>query len=162
MVIDVAASDQDGSITLNVSPTVGWSTVVEGSHHRDITPVQVRAARLDTLARAGRLRRPIALMKLDAEGHEAAVLDGAAELVSEDRPYLLIELNRLMLEPAGETPASVLERVVRNDRYDVFELRAPRGLLSGRRFELFSLADWHAVEFMDVLCVPRERGLPQQ
>jgi hypothetical protein len=52
-------------------------------------PVQVPALRLDTFAAACNLR-PV-LLKVDAEGHELAVIAGAARLLQEIRPLAVIE-----------------------------------------------------------------------
>ncbi len=39
-------------------------------------------------------RRPVALIKIDAEGHEREILRGARRLLAEDRPFLLFECER--------------------------------------------------------------------
>lgn len=53
----------------------------------DVTPVRVIA--LDRY----QTRRPISFIKLDAEGAELLVLRGASELITNDRPVILAEIN---------------------------------------------------------------------
>lgn len=52
---------------------------------------EVEAARLDALL--GGLERPVRFVKIDVEGHELAVLRGAAALLRRDRPALLVEVS---------------------------------------------------------------------
>ncbi len=68
----------------SVSPPSTWSgaTFVE-------VPVTLR--RLDDELPAG---RPVAFVKCDVEGHEAAVLAGAAETLRRSLPHLLIEIEQ--------------------------------------------------------------------
>mgnify|MGYP001590613619 FL=1 len=43
------------------------------------------------------------MMKIDVEGHEMEVLDGAKELISEHRPDIIIELSKENQFRAGRT-----------------------------------------------------------
>jgi len=63
------------------------------SHEPDTaTELVVRKRKLDTLVATDGLPDPD-LVKLDVEGAEAAVLDGAVEVLQRARPALLIELH---------------------------------------------------------------------
>jgi FkbM family methyltransferase len=66
----------------------------------------VEVVRLDDDLRP---RQPVALVKIDVEGHEAQVLDGARTLLAEAHPALVIEANdpaaiAAILEPLGYAP----------------------------------------------------------
>ena len=50
-------------------------------------------------------------MKIDAEGHEPWILDGARETIMRCRPVMLIEVNRDMLGRQGWTPDDVYSRI---------------------------------------------------
>ncbi|MGE5269971.1 MAG: FkbM family methyltransferase [Thiohalocapsa sp.] len=50
-------------------------------------PIEVESRRLDELGLAD-----IGFIKIDVEGHERAVLSGAAETIARDRPILLVEI----------------------------------------------------------------------
>lgn len=55
--------------------------------------------------------RPIALIKMDIEGREAAALRGASRLLRQSDPALLVELNPAALRRAGVEPAALLEEL---------------------------------------------------
>jgi FkbM family methyltransferase len=60
------------------------------------------------------LRRPVRFIKIDVEGAEPQVLQGAQRLLHEDRPVILSELHPAQLERAsGVTPSEFLSHVQR-------------------------------------------------
>lgn len=152
-VFPIAASDKSGSLTLYLSPTLGWSTAVAGSHLTGLVPHEVEAAPIDELAARGEIRRPVKLVKIDVEGFEISVLDGMRTILSEDRPRLIVEVNPPLLRPQGQTPRDLFYRIERHG-YRNFRIREPRGLMSGGRFELTPLSDTQ--EPCDIFCVPEE------
>jgi FkbM family methyltransferase len=58
----------------------------------------VRANRLDNI-----VDRPVDLLKIDVEGSEIHVLEGAERIMKEDRPILIIELREENIEMAGHS-----------------------------------------------------------
>lgn len=152
-VFPVAAADKEGSLTLYLSPTLGWSTAVAGSHLQGLEPREVKAIPIDELAARGEIRRPVKLVKIDVEGFEVAVLDGMRSLISEDRPRLIVEVNPPLLRPLGQTPRDLLSRIEEHG-YRIFVVREPRGVLSGGRFELEPPPT--TMEACDIFCVPEE------
>lgn len=89
----IALSDRTGVAHLNVP----WSKRGYSNQHaslemnwsidRKFGVVEIATARLDDLDLP-----PCGFIKIDVEGHEAAVVAGAADLIARDRPTLLIEL----------------------------------------------------------------------
>lgn len=76
---------------LRAEVNLGRATI-EGSNElrgdfTDVLLVPVKTVRLDDVV-AGR----VGLIKVDVEGHEMAVLEGAARILREDRPNLIVEL----------------------------------------------------------------------
>jgi FkbM family methyltransferase len=94
-IVNVALSDRSGHVALRIpvnarqQPMAELGTVeaATGVHHDNTISIEVPAQRLDEfdLASCG-------FIKIDAEGHEEAVLDGAARLIETHRPVLMIEL----------------------------------------------------------------------
>lgn len=55
---------------------------------------------------------PIAVVKIDVEGAEKLVLDGAHRLIGHERPTLLVELEDHHLERFGTTAQSILDSLI--------------------------------------------------
>lgn len=91
-IVQAAASDRDGTATLYVNPRVPLTSgasieVATCSAPRKVT---VPTRRLDDLlAETGE----ISCIKIDVEGHERAVLRGAAGIIARHRPALVCEAN---------------------------------------------------------------------
>lgn len=82
----IALSDRDGTAALYRSSVSGWHSLLSGLEHRDSDVIRVPVARLDSFA----LQR-IDMIKIDVEGAEAAVLDGAREAIARHRPVILLD-----------------------------------------------------------------------
>jgi FkbM family methyltransferase len=109
-----AVSDTSGTAQIGVvDPTLlGRSTgdfTIGGEHGS----VQVECVSLDDYA--GRLdARPIRLLKIDVEGLEPAVLEGARRILSATPPdAILFEYNQAMLEAKGFAPPAVFAHLER-------------------------------------------------
>ena len=76
----------------------------------------VRMGRLDDLLPAE--AAPIALIKIDAEGHELHVVQGARNILRRDRPALVIEVEGQPDDPVGS--AGRLFSLMREAGYEVF------------------------------------------
>jgi FkbM family methyltransferase len=88
----VALSNENGRATLRVPRTAkGYSNQGASLNHRkvgaDYGEVEVETRRLDDEG-----LRDVGFIKIDVEGHEFAVLEGAGALIARDRPTLLIEI----------------------------------------------------------------------
>lgn len=89
----IALSDEDGEAELLIPGEHGRYSNQGASLNPDKVgdrahmTVRVETARLDTLNPP-----PTGLMKIDVEGHERAVLDGALGLIERDKPTLIIEI----------------------------------------------------------------------
>jgi FkbM family methyltransferase len=93
-VINVALSSHAGRRTLTVPLNAKGRAVTELASVEPKQPSEENAVRIDVETR--RLDDfPVSncsLIKIDVEGHEEAVLDGAAALIAAQRPVLMIEL----------------------------------------------------------------------
>ena len=110
-----ALSDGDGSIVLHVPQSSALASVeagAVGAHGQAVDAVTVPRVTLDRF-QAGRVDGgPVGFLKIDVEGHEAAVIGGGLGLIERHRPNLLIEAEdrhipgalaklRAMLDPLG-------------------------------------------------------------
>ena len=95
-----AASDVDGTDALRVTLVTApewnaWHLEHQGGslNAKRVGSVfaeyPIRTCRLDSLA-----HQPVGFMKIDVEGHELAVLDGARQLIARDHPVIMIELQQ--------------------------------------------------------------------
>jgi FkbM family methyltransferase len=84
-----AASNRSGPVTFTHNArlplTSGGSLEYVAVNRASET---VEAARLDDL-----IQGPVALLKIDVEGHELAVLQGAERIITESRPAMVLEAN---------------------------------------------------------------------
>lgn len=86
---EVALSDRAGRVSMRVEPGHCGANRIEAVGDR--SSIEVPMATLDELAdREG--MREVDLVKIDVEGHERAVIAGAARLLARDRPRLFVEL----------------------------------------------------------------------
>lgn len=90
----LALSDREGVATLvfqhgntGIGSIAAGNPVTRRGGESGFGTVQARTVRLDD-----DLDEPIGLIKIDVEGHEAAVLAGAGRLLARDRPRLMIEV----------------------------------------------------------------------
>jgi len=88
----VAGNAADATSTLWVPPsgrgTEGIASTL--AHGEDALPVAVAATTVDAVTAT--LSGPVTIIKIDVEGAEQAVLDGAIDTVTQHHPVLLIEL----------------------------------------------------------------------
>jgi FkbM family methyltransferase len=72
--------------------------------------VEVRTWSLDDLVFRQGTGRRLALLKLDVEGYEPQVLDGAGRTLREMKPLVYCEFNDILLRDAGSSSAQLLEK----------------------------------------------------
>lgn len=89
-VIEAAASNNAGTAIMYHNPMV---PLTSGASIE--APTCARPARwmVPTVRIDDEVTAPVALMKIDVEGHELAVLAGAAGIIAAHRPHLMLEAN---------------------------------------------------------------------
>jgi FkbM family methyltransferase len=88
---EIALSDRDGVATLSVPLDDGravhsLASIEQRGEEGPSASEQVRTARLDSV-----IREPVAFVKIDVEGHELSVLNGALGLLEQSQPVFLVE-----------------------------------------------------------------------
>ena len=111
-----AVSDADGVIAMLSSGVFsnGYFKIASQRPSRELTPVQ--AITIDHMAL--KFGTPTHI-KIDVEGHEAAVLRGATVTLKQFSPILFLELHNEMVAAAGGNPSIAVDKLEELD-YDIF------------------------------------------
>ena len=121
-VFESAVSSSEGTATLHEMEGAD-----DGSHsllalgaaeHR--SAVDVRTVTLDGHLRSEKCGFP-ALVKIDVEGVEALVLDGAEQTIGQGRPIVILETGDRLADMLGESAATVIARLL-DSSYRVFQM----------------------------------------
>lgn len=103
---NLALSDHDGHARFYVGPedNSGLSSLRQPRGSSDT--LDVKLARFDRVFNLG---EDIALVKIDVEGAELAVLRGMNEYLRNNHPHILIEVTQRFLKEMGDSEQSLLE-----------------------------------------------------
>ena len=110
---NLALSNQTGELNLFVpgdSHSPGASLEASIADKTDCRKETVSVTTLDLYA-AEKLGGPVRVIKIDVEGHELAVVQGALDLIRRDKPLLVIECEARHM-PAGKTVQDFVAMVV--------------------------------------------------
>jgi FkbM family methyltransferase len=110
--VNAAVMDKPGTLSLHLSGDDPEANSLFGD---DAQSVQVPAVTLDDDL-ASRHIQHVDLLKIDAEGAEPFVLDGATRLLSSPKPpAIIVEVNAFTLKCAGLQPSDILSRLEAHD-----------------------------------------------
>ncbi|MEO0605085.1 MAG: FkbM family methyltransferase [Myxococcota bacterium] len=112
------------------------------------TPAQTSVPRR-TLDEIRPSLRPIDVLKIDVEGAELEVIEGARETLATDLPYVVVEVQREQAAAGGHEQATILD-VLSELGYRFFRIDRARPLRSIDRHNLR--------KFQNVLAVPPDRA----
>ena len=143
--VALGAREMNGDLNIQHNVLNPGSTFIS---EREGGPVRVR--RLDSLPIGD--DRPVKVLKMDIEGFEPALLDGATAFFSRHRPIVLTEMfPRAIRESSGREGVEFFDQFV-NLRYAVHRLD---GSALGARLERGEVAaiDWEAEPF-NIACLP--------
>jgi FkbM family methyltransferase len=105
--LPVAVSDREGEAVLHVAGDIADSSAsLYPAGQTQARPEVCRTVSLDHFRREEGLRPPD-LIKLDVEGAELAVLQGARDLISTTPPLLLVEMEEKNLRAAGASREAI-------------------------------------------------------
>ncbi len=112
--VRVGLSDCDDTRLLNssVDGFAGWNSFARPTAGQTFVQERVECVRLDSFANENDLTGKVAMIKIDVEGWELHVLDGARELLrAKDAPDLVVEFTEKNARAAGASCASVYQRL---------------------------------------------------
>ena len=153
---NVALSDKEGDVPFFVQKgDITWnSTMVKAfAEPAPGAAIMVRTMTLDRyVSRSGLVPRVI---KVDTEGSELMIMNGAKETLKTHRPFLIMELNPLAAE-AADTTVSKYVSFLRGEAYNVITLK--RSVLGYYKYEAQEPFDEnrHVVRdnLVNVICIP--------
>ena len=103
----VAIGDRDGTATMRISGSIGGHALREGADG-----IEVPTLRLDTWVRTlGIDAGAVCYVKVDTQGYESHVLDGAPDLLARPGVVWELEFAPLFLPKVGREPAAVLAQM---------------------------------------------------
>jgi FkbM family methyltransferase len=144
-IVEAAVAEVSGTVNLRVDPRN------HADHQLCVDGLPVRAVRLDDLVAEHGVER-VGLIKIDVQGAEARVLQGARDVIAHHRPAIFIELDPARLQKQGATSAVILG-LLADAGYGFF-------LLNGTSAEPCSrgMIERMAAEgYLDVLCRVEEQ-----
>jgi FkbM family methyltransferase len=150
---EFALSAQESELTLYVVETseTGCNSLRPPAVEGPTRPVSVTSTTLDLFLRRNSLRR-IDFMKIDVEGGEWSVLQGAVTaLQTAPRPFMMIEVSDLRTRPWGYHSREIA-KYLRNLDYELF-----RPLPFGK-LEPMDVIDIQDGSDFNVIAAPRERS----
>lgn len=115
LLVEKAVSDGVGLVDLLVPPRrqSGLATIETGDEAaQDWRRCAVETTSVDCFRRESGLAP--ALLKLDVEGHELSVLRGAEETLQACHPVIMLEMDILAKDPAGEAAKKILALLARH------------------------------------------------
>jgi FkbM family methyltransferase len=108
-IIQAAVTDTDGETVLHRSARTEHGSLYASNVLEAHGSLPVRAVTLDGLQARGELPTPIALVKVDAQGAEMAILRGAETLIRTQHPMWFLELWPQGLQEAGTSAGAVIQ-----------------------------------------------------
>jgi FkbM family methyltransferase len=135
-----AVADFTGEASFYRSPKhdeSGWGAIFDAGGGR--AKIDVRVCTLDSW-RAGEGVRQIDVIKIDVEGAECRVLEGARDVIAGARPLVWVEANEVCLGRDGQSVSLLL------------------GLLARRDYVAHRLYQRRSQAFENIVAIPRERS----
>lgn len=114
LLIDKAVSNIEGTVVFYECEDAAYSSTLEGA--TDYVPERrrynVETVRLDdVLAELGYMQK-VGMIKIDVEGGESPVIDGAWQLLAESRPVLMVEYFHLDLRGQSGDKSEFIKRLL--------------------------------------------------
>ncbi len=91
-ILPYAASNVDGEAEFFLTADDAYNSMIDSGRKQRLEVIKVPARRLDALAGEAFENRRVGLLKIDVEGAEPEVLEGARTLLQRDRPILFLEI----------------------------------------------------------------------
>jgi len=123
----------------------GTNRILTRKPESSLSSETVPVITLDSLDEKGLFEEGIDLIKIDVEGFERFVLEGAEQVIRKYRPVLFVELVDDNLIMQGVSGQSVVD-LIRNFGYDVLDAKTMKPLVDADRYatDVYCLPDRHS------------------
>jgi len=151
----LALASRDGPVDFFLSSQLGWSTAVPDSHLTNLTRTVVNAASIDSLVKQGLVVPAVSFVKLDLEGFEGEALAGMQNLLLKSQPFVMFEVNCLMLKAKQDSPER-LARIFDSLGFQLYLIESHRKAYGPTNVRLQRVKQRWTWQDCDVLAVPHD------
>jgi FkbM family methyltransferase len=163
MIVDKAISDCVGEANFNVATEIGLSRLDNAKNNTfgmDLNnKVTVQKTTLDMIASDFVHDRNIKFVKVDVEGHELNILNGALNLIAKNKTIFMLEINHGALSQSDLGFKDIFEFFVERS-YKVFWIYSHSAdwFRIGRNPSLMEVKNYNELEniYADIIAIPNE------
>ena len=101
----LAIGDHNGEIGFEIAKACNWSRIAMTNETATVT---VQMQTLDSFVAANRIKH-VDYLRMDVEGYEFAIIQGARKTIEKDRPDMFIEVHRDRLADYGHSQLEFME-----------------------------------------------------
>lgn len=119
--VQIAASNknEEQEIYVSTGDLAAWNSLAKPDGDSDFTPEKIQSKKLSELVKENNWDAPD-FIKIDVEGWEAFVIEGAKAIIETYKPVMLIEFTKEHLARTGSTYSSLKNQLTELG-YDLFE-----------------------------------------
>lgn len=124
-------SNKEGKISFKLASHLGWSTAVEKTPSLDIlSQIEVNRCTLDNVFDRDIFKeKTIRLIKIDTEGYEPYILEGAKAIIGRNETAFIIEVNHESLTNNNQSIKDIL-RLFMGKNYFIYWIVEKRGFIN--------------------------------
>ncbi len=145
LAIQAVAAAENGTLMLQSNP------IHPGDHKIALHGIPVASRTVDSLVAEAEGRR-VTFLKIDVQGAEPLVIEGATETLRQHSPAILIEIDPPALQAMGHDPGALLETLIGHG-YGLQPFGHGARDMDGSPAEILAFA--RRVGYVDVLCLPK-------
>lgn len=145
ILLDYVCSDREGKVSFKLASHLGWSTAVEKTPSLDIVDqIEANQCTLDNVMATDLFKgKQIRLIKIDTEGYEPYILEGAKAIIEGNETAFIIEVNHLTLTNNNHSIKDIL-RLFMDKNYHVYWLDEKRSFINSlRKIKLERVTNYH-------------------
>jgi FkbM family methyltransferase len=144
LAIQAVAAAENGTLMLRTNP------IHPGDHRIAPQGIPVASRTVDSLV-VGVEGRRVTFLKIDVQGAELLVIEGAAQTLRQHRPAILIEIDPAGLQAMGHDPGALIETLIGHG-YGLQPFGQSARDMDGSSADILALA--RRAGYLDVLCLP--------